>query len=185
MSATQDKLILWMGEKHSGKTTSVTKLVTAARIEGFNVAGVLAPSLYHNGRLLGFDIVDLRSENRAPLARRTTSPGKKCPFAFIDNGLRLGNAALRRKVVESADLVIIDEFGPLELSGRGWRSSVDFLLASLNMIILLVVRRELVNTVQDVYAHIHCRNINATEPGSLNKVIHILGCRRRLLQRAT
>jgi nucleoside-triphosphatase THEP1 len=185
MLATQDRLILWMGERHSGKTTSVTKLVTIVRAEGLNVAGVFAPSLYHNGRLMGFNILDLRNGNRAPLARRIADTGKMCPFAFIDDGLRLGKAALSKEAVDSADLVIVDEFGPLELSGRGWRSSVDFLLTSTNTTILLVVRRKLVKSVQHVYAHFHCRNINATESNSINKVIDILGHRRRLLRETT
>lgn len=181
MSATQDRLILWIGEKHSGKTTGVVGLVKIARAEGFNVAGVLAPSLYHNGRLMGFDILDLRNENRAPLARRIMERGKMYPFAFIDDGLRIGYAALRQEVVESADLVIVDEFGPLELSGKGWRGSVDSLLASMNATIMLVVRHELVKPVHQVYADFRCWNVNAAEPNSISKVIRILGRRRRLL----
>jgi nucleoside-triphosphatase THEP1 len=185
MSATQDRLILWTGEKHSGKTTAVAGLVKIARAKGFNVTGVLAPSLYRNGTLMGFDVLDLGNESRAPLARRTMDPEKMCPFAFIDDGLRLGNAALRQEIVEPADLVIVDEFGPLELSGRGWRSSVDSLLVSVNAVLLLVVRRELVNLVQRVYADFHCPNINAAEPNSIDKVIRILGRRRRLPRGAT
>lgn len=107
--------------------------------------------------------------------------GKMSPFVFIDDGMRLGNAALRQELEESADLVIIDEFGPLEFAGQGWRSSVDSLLASMNTILLLVVRRELINPVQHIYADFHCRNINATEPNSFNRIIHVLGRRRRRL----
>lgn len=185
MPATQDRLILWVGEKHSGKTTGVAELVKIARAEGFNVAGVLAPSLYRNGRLMGFDVLDLRNERRAPLARRRMDPGKMYPFAFVDDGMRLGNAALRREVKESADLVIVDEFGPLELSGRGWRSSVDFLLASMSTTLLLVVRRELVSLVRRVYANFRCWNVNAADPNSHNRIIGMMGRRRRLLRGTT
>jgi nucleoside-triphosphatase THEP1 len=56
MVATQNRLILWTGPKHCGKTTIATKLTQIARAEGFNVAGLLAPPLYRNSKLLGFDV---------------------------------------------------------------------------------------------------------------------------------
>ena len=180
VSTIQDKLILWTGEKHSGKTTCVAGLVKAARAKGFNVAGILAPSLYRNGRLMGFDILDLRNGDRTSLARRRTDTTKMSPFVFIDEGLRLGHTALRRAVVEYADLVVVDEFGPLELCGQGWRSSVDSLLASITATLMLVVRCELVDQVQHIYADFHAWNINGTEPNSFYEIIDILSRRRRL-----
>jgi nucleoside-triphosphatase THEP1 len=174
MVSTRNKLVLWTGEKHSGKTTSVAKLVEIARGEGFNVAGLLAPSIYSNGELLGFDAVDLRNETRAPLAKRNTDTGKTGQFTFLPEGLKLGNAALSATAAKSADLVIVDEFGPLELDGRLWRKNVDSLLASSGALILLVVRQELAGTVRGVYTDFPCRNLAATEPESIDKVIGML-----------
>jgi nucleoside-triphosphatase THEP1 len=185
LPANQDRLILWVGEKHSGKTTSAADLVRIVRAGGFEVAGVLAPSLYSKGRLMGFDVLDLRNQTQAPLARRRVDASETGPFRFIEDGLRLGAAALSPEAAESADLVIVDEFGPLELSGRGWRSSVDSLLASINAAILLVVRRELVESVHHVYADFWCWNVDATEPESCRKIIGILDGRRRSMQGAT
>lgn len=185
MSAKQDRLILWVGEKHSGKTTGAANLIKAARAEGFDVAGVLAPSLYRGGRLTGFDVVDLRDGTRAPLARRGIDASTMGPFTFIEDGLRLGSAALSREAVQSADLVIVDEFGPLELSGQGWRRIVDSLLASISTVILLVVRRELVESVRHIYTDFHCRNIDAAELEASGEVIRILKARRRSLRGAT
>lgn len=173
------KLILWTGEKHCGKTTSAAKLVETARGEGFNVAGLLAPALYRNGELSGFDAIDLRNETRAPLAKRSTDAGKTERFTFLPEGLKLGNAALSATAAKSANLVIVDEFGPLELDGRGWRENVDSLLASSGALILLVVRQELANAVRQVYTDFPCRNLAATEPESIDKVIGMLrDCRR-------
>ena len=53
----QNKLVLWTGKKHSGKTTAAARLAQTARAEGFAVAGSLAPSTYRNGRLIGYDIL--------------------------------------------------------------------------------------------------------------------------------
>jgi nucleoside-triphosphatase THEP1 len=177
----RNKLILWVGEKHSGKTTSAANLARSARDEGFNVAGLLAPSLYCNGRLTGFDVLDLANGKRAPLARRQTNPGKTGPFAFMTDGLKFGNAALSAKATKSADLIIVDEFGPLELNGDGWRKNVDSLLTSNDAVILLVVRRELAGEVRQLYADTPCRELAATEPSSIDDGLTMLKDRRRLL----
>jgi nucleoside-triphosphatase len=163
------KLILWTGEKHCGKTTSVANLVEIARGEGFNVAGLLAPSLYGDGELLGFDAIDLHNETRVPLARRKTGR-----FTFLADGLKLGNAALSTAATKSADLVIVDEFGPSEMKHEGWRKNVDSLIASSNALILLVVRQELADEVRRIYIDFPCRNLAAIEPESIDKVIGML-----------
>jgi len=173
---------LWTGPKHSGKTTSATKLAQIASAEGFNVAGLLSPGLYHNSKLLGFDVLDLHSQRRTPLARRTISQSKAGPFTFISDGLKLGNAALSAEATKSADLVIVDEFGPLELNNEGWRKNVDSLLISSNAVVLLVVRRELTDTVRQVYANVPCRKLAATEGNSIDEVITMLKNRRHHIE---
>jgi len=179
MVSTRNKLVLWTGEKHSGKTTSASKLVETARGEGFSVAGLLAPSLYRDGELFGFDAVDLQNETRAPLAKRNTETGKTGRFTFLPEGLKLGKAALSATSAKSADLVIVDEFGPLELDGGLWRENVDSLLASSSTLILLVVRQELAGAVRLIYKDFPCRNLAAIEPESIDKVIGMLGdCRQ-------
>jgi len=174
MVSMQEKLILWTGKRHCGKTTSAAKLVQKVHNEGFNVCGLLAPCVYRDGELVGFDVLDLRSNNRAPLARRTMNKGKDGPFNFIIDGLKLGNAALSAETTKSADLVIVDEFGPLELNGRGWRKNVDSLLTSNNAIILLVVRMELVDAVRQLYTNFPSQELAVTKRDSIDNVITML-----------
>lgn len=90
MTLAPQVLILWTGPKHSGKTTAAARLVQAARAEGWAIAGCLAPSLYENDRLIGFDILDLRTGRRATLARRRSTPGKDERFRFATAGWKLG-----------------------------------------------------------------------------------------------
>jgi len=148
------------------------------RDEGFSVCGLLAPCLYCNGELVGFDVFDLRSKSRAPFARCKTSESKAGPFNFIVEGLKLGNVALSAEATQSADLVIVDEFGSLELEGRGWRRNVDSLLTSNDALILLVVRRELIDAVRQLYLDFPQKELVATKRDSINEVITILKNRR-------
>ena len=177
----QNKLVLWTGRKHSGKTTSTANLAQIARDEGFSVAGLLAPSIYLNGRLIGYDVLDLRNKTRASLAQCKTDGDKTERFTFIADGLKLGRTALSPAATESADLIIVDEFGPLELRGDGWRRDVDSLLASCDALILLVVRQELADRVQELYAGVPSQRLPAIEPESVDKIIAELKNRPRLL----
>ena len=180
MMLTQKKLILWTGKKHSGKTTGAAKLVRIAHNEGFDVAGLLAEALYLNGRLIGFDAIDLRNETRAPLARLKKNGGKTGRFDFVTEGVKLGSAALSPASTEFTDLIVVDEFGPLEMNFQGWRKNVDLLVRSSKAVILLVVRQELVRQVRRLYANIPSLQLSAAESKSINKVISILKNRRQM-----
>ncbi len=168
----KNRLILWRGAKHSGKTSSVSQLAERARNEGFCVGGLLAPSIYLNGRLTGFEAVDLLSFTRVPLANRL--PGKTGSFHFMQEGLKFGHTALNANRLSFAELIIIDEFGPLEISGGGWRDDVDLLLSRCKALVLLVVRDELADAVQTLYAKVPHICLAAADPQSVESVIEML-----------
>jgi nucleoside-triphosphatase THEP1 len=172
------RIVLWVGPKHSGKTTSATHLVQAARARGFVVAGCLAPSLYANGVLLGFDIVNLRSQERTPLARRRAAVGEDRGFRFLPEGLALGREALGPGATREADLIIVDEYGPRELAFLGWRDATDRLMTSSEALLLLVVREELVGQVQRLYQAVVARRLVAIRPDSIDQVLTMLGNNR-------
>jgi len=172
-------LILWTGPKHSGKTTAAARLVQAVRAKGWAIAGCLAPSLYENDRLIGFDILDLRTGRRATLARRRSMPGEEKRFRFVTEEWKLGQEALSPAATRDADLIVIDEYGPLELASRGWRAATDRLMTSTDAVLLLVVREELVEKVLQLYGSIPARKIVATEQGSIDGILALLANRRR------
>ncbi len=174
------KLILWTGKKHSGKTTSAARLAGMARDEGFDVAGLLAEALYHDGRLIGFDAIDLQTETRAPLARRRSEGSESVPFDFIAEGVKLGRSALSPAATEAADLIVVDEFGPLEMNSQGWRTDVDLLVRTSEALILLVVREELAGQLQHLYSNVAGLMLCAGEPESVEKVMSVLRGRRRI-----
>ncbi len=165
---------MFTGRKHSGKTTAANRLVRQVRLKGFSVAGLLAPAVYKDSRLVGFGAVDLRRDKQIDLANRKIETGKRAEWAFTEAGLKLGKAALNPSAASSADLIIVDEFGPLELDGRGWRKEVDLLLASTDVLVVLVVREELEERVQKLYENYPSTKLAATTEVSINKVIKIL-----------
>jgi nucleoside-triphosphatase THEP1 len=174
MDQPQPNVVLWIGPKHSGKSTAAARLVARAVDEGLAVAGILAPAIYRDGALAGFDVVDIATGLRLPLARRTRNQQQDLGgFAFRPRGMRLGNAALRSAQARSAALVVVDEFGPLELRHEGWRHAVDRLIAHLRGTLLLVVRQELADDVAQLYCRWNPQRIWATDPDAIDAVLRM------------
>ena len=177
----QTRLILWVGPKHSGKTTAAQRLLDRVRTEGFRPAGFLSLSIYDHDQLTGFDLHDIGTDGRMPLARRTSQPGQKVgAFTLLPNALDLGHQALALSAVANADLVIVDEFGPLELNAQGWRQSVDTLIDACPALVLLVVRRGILHQVHTLYAHAHPADLNAQDPHAADQVLCLLRTRASL-----
>ena len=171
MGHADKRCILWIGDKHSGKTTTAAKLAETLQQQGCTVGGILAPSIYKNDQLIGFDIVDIQNNLQIPLALRDEQPHDGFPYRYHQEGLELGHTALSLAQNRSADLVIVDEYGPLEFNGKGWRCDVDRLLSKNHSLILLVVRREVVDEVNKLYAEYISLSLEALDPESIERVL--------------
>ncbi len=175
MNGPKPRLLLWTGPKHSGKSSAARRLVDAAAADGIAVAGILAPALYRNELLVGFDLVDIVTNSRQSLARRTGQPAADVgPFAFRPEAIRDGHLALHPDVANAADLVVVDEYGPFELRCGGWRRSVDQLLRVLRGTLLLVVRNELAGQVAQLYAPWHPQRISATSSDAIDRALRVI-----------
>lgn len=166
-------MTLWTGPKHSGKTSAAGDLARRAGGAGSSVAGILAEAVHERGRRIGYDLVDLRTGARVPLARRGgRGPEAVGAFTFSEAGLAAGAQALR--AAAGADLAIVDEFGPLELAGGGWRQGVDALIGSADGLVLLVVRERLVSKVRDLWPGVEPTVVEAAAPGAAETVLGLL-----------
>jgi len=147
-------------------------------LEGFSVAGLLAPVVYKDKQLVGFGAVDLGQAKRIALASQRVPASKREKLVFTEAGLKLGKAALSLPAVRAAELVIVDEFGPLELAEKGWRKEIDLLLASTDALVVLIVREELQEKVQNLYKNYPSLKLAANKQESVNEVVNILRNRR-------
>jgi nucleoside-triphosphatase THEP1 len=143
--------VIVTGATGSGKTTLTAAVVEHLRARGVRVAGILAPGHLADGRRTGFDVVNLATGERTPLAReeeRVTGPHPRWSrFAFSLEGLALGRSALGNDA-RGADVVVVDEVGPFELSGGGWADALDALAGAASGGMLLVVRDAVVDPVR-------------------------------------
>ena len=167
----QNRCVLWIGDRHSGKTTAAAKLIGDLRHQGYTIGGILAPSIYEHEQLIGFDIVDIRNYYRAPLAVHDSNICGTVPYRYYQQGLKLGHSALSPAENKTVDLVIVDEYGPLELNGEGWRRDVDTLLKKSSLPILLVVRRNIADKVRRLYSEYICFSLEALDSNSINRML--------------
>ncbi len=139
------RVVIVTGSSNGGKTEAVTAVAVRLQTAGVQVTGFVQPGEFLEGQKVGFVLLNLVTDERAPLAslgeRGDGDFGTR--FQFFDGGFRLGSEALSRTASDS--VVIIDELGPIELRGQGHMPAVRKALAVVNLGgAVIVVRRSLV-----------------------------------------
>ena len=111
------KLTLITGPSGSGKSAWCAQFIEEARADGLKVGGVLSRSVFIQGRKIGIDLLDLKTEEGRRLANLRTAESKGLMtkrWEFEVQTLTWANRVLRE--LPPCDIVIIDELGPLEFS---------------------------------------------------------------------
>lgn len=135
------------GPRQSGKTGLVLELAENAVKRGLRVAGFASPGLWEHGQRSGFDLLEFDTGEKYPLSRRVKGL-RPIPYMFDAESLAKGSRALSIPRCRAADLVIVDEVGPIELRGGGWAHCLESLLALDGPVHLWVVRTSLFKPVQ-------------------------------------
>lgn len=144
--------LLVVGEPRSGKTNWCREYIDKQRRRGATVGGILCPAIEQQGQRVGSNALDLLTGQAVPFARLSGhSPfkaGEKIgDYTISRDGIWFARGAIRRAVENGCDLVVIDEVGPLELSGKGLMPAVESALAS-TVNLLIVVRSSLREALQ-------------------------------------
>jgi nucleoside-triphosphatase THEP1 len=112
-------VLVLTGPVHSGKTTFLKGAAAFWDLAGFSVGGFLSETRFDGGGTLGYDLFDLRAGTSVPFLRREGEPGwpRVGGFSLVPGGLERAEGILARD--HDADILVVDEVGPLELSGVG------------------------------------------------------------------
>ena len=138
-------ITLVTGEIGVGKTTYIRKCVTTAVQENQMVAGILSPGIYQSGERMAIWVNEPHSGDRYPLAKLATktSTGIVTPrWAFDPAAVQRANLSLANIV--AADLLVVDELGPLEWHrGEGFIAAFDLVEKATIGKAIVVIRRSL------------------------------------------
>lgn len=109
------------GKPGSGKSTLFNNIINRLLANGFTVAGIHSPEVRSSGVRIGFKIVDLYSGSEAWLAKASLSSQIKVGRygVAVDEALKLWRKTLES--ISKADVIGVDEVGPMELSIPGFK----------------------------------------------------------------
>jgi nucleoside-triphosphatase THEP1 len=133
MSARSETMVkIVVGKKDEGKTAGIKALF--GRTPG--AAGFASVKVFEGSDRIGYDIEDLATGERTPLARIGTPPkdwiqaGTRGPFTFFKAGFKAADDIAARALEKGASALFIDEVGMLEIRGGGLNATVRRALAS-------------------------------------------------------
>jgi nucleoside-triphosphatase THEP1 len=149
MKSVKSKIYILTGRKGAGKTTLLAKYVRDIQNKNITVGGILSPAVYQDLSRIGYDVVNIKTNAKTILCRSDskTASVKIGDFAFSEEGLLFGNEAIPKSA--DCNLIVIDEVGPLELSGKGWASSLDLVMNNASFPLLLVVRENILEKIRE------------------------------------
>lgn len=114
------------GSPGVGKSTLVQKAAEATKVK---VGGVLARDKRVKDRRVGFELLDIGSGRTGMLADETGDGPQLGKYRVrLDDLNQIGAKAIEDAL--KADLIVVDEVGPMELSSRRFIGAVEKAIAS-------------------------------------------------------
>jgi len=122
------------GQPKVGKTTAIRLIANDLEKRGRRVGGMITSEIRDAGERVGFQLEDISTHKVGILAHSQEKSRDVCPVVgkYHVNLLdieRIGAAAIRN-AVNTADVIIIDEIGPMELKSKEFIAAVEFAFAS-------------------------------------------------------
>jgi nucleoside-triphosphatase THEP1 len=145
------QVIILVGFSGTGKTTTVLKYIDKMRARALKVGGIVCPGTFKNAQRFSFAVTDLLTNVTNPLAQRDLpSEIQQGSFGFHKTGIEFGNNSIKQAVAQSVDILVIDEIGPLELSGSGWYEGIQAVNDNVGEVIY-TVRPTIIKDVQQKF----------------------------------
>ena len=145
------KVFIITGSLGEGKTTYAKKLTDIFRAHAVKVAGFLSEKIRLDSHIIGYDLVNLETDEKEVFLREKAEFGSETigRFTISAAGLAFGNSVLKSLVISDNKIVIIDEVGLLEIGNKGWYEPLNDLIEKSGNPVLLVVRDIYVNDVRN------------------------------------
>ncbi len=131
--------IFLTGPPGIGKSTVLRRVKEGLEHRGLCVGGVFCPETRDGGARTGFEIVDVYSGTRGILAGTYLHGNKKIGryVVNLDDLRRVGVKALET-AQKTADVILIDEVGPMEMLGCDFQEAVLRVVSSSKPVIGII-----------------------------------------------
>ena len=151
------------GRPGIGKTTVFMRTVECLRSTGLKVGGIVCPEVRERGVRVGFKVVDLMTGREGWLASvYSPSPIRISKYGVnVEEFEEIGVEAVHRALGE-ADVIAVDEVGPMELKSLKFKQILDEVLASRKPALLVVHWKLQGQFVQEVRRKAEVRVVEVT-----------------------
>ena len=151
------------GPVNSGKTTFLRGVAAELKNQGFRIDGFLSEAVEKNFTGKSYDLFDLRNEISIPFIRRKgrDSWEKIGPYFFIPDGLKKAKEIILRS--KDMDILIVDEIGPLELSGGGIWPELKRVVWQRNQKYFFTARASILKEIQKLFKKIQMKTFDIRE----------------------
>ncbi len=139
------QIVIVSGKKNAGKTKYLQEIRQRAAGKGWDVGGFLSIARWENNEKSHYFLFDLQNAKEHLLAWKSDKPAAlrigqyELSASAFDWGTNLIRSQLHLPVL------ILDEFGPLEMQEKGWYKALLFLLKHYRGILFISVRPDLLS----------------------------------------
>ncbi len=148
------------GTIEEGKTTLLNKIADELRLNNISIDGFTSPRVFEDKKTIGYNIRPLNTGREIAFLRigELHAPDMQVGrFIIQSEGLEKGTRILKN--CPTAEVVIIDEVGRLEIEGRGWNYGIKKILHE-NSVVIMGVRDKFVD---DITTYYNLRNYNVVK----------------------
>jgi nucleoside-triphosphatase len=134
-------IIVLTGPPGIGKTTAVLQIARVLKDRGINVGGIVSREIRVNNERVGFEFIDLITNDTNVLAS-ISGKGPKVGKYFVSfEGCHFAAERLDH-AMKSCNIIICDEIGPMEVKSREFLESVKNLL-NVDKKVIVVIHQKL------------------------------------------
>ncbi len=126
------------GAPGCGKSTLIQQLI--GQMEDCSIAGIVTPEIRKNGERQGFKLVDVATGKEAVLASVDITPAVIGKYGINTDGIEHIVDLLLRSTMQ-ADIIFIDEIGPMELRSQHFKDAVHQVLQAEQPVVATLHRR--------------------------------------------
>jgi nucleoside-triphosphatase len=135
----EKRVIILTGSPGGGKTTTLEKTVNALKKRGVSVGGMISREVREDDDRVGFEILDIATGKKGWLAHLNQKSGPQVGKYRVNLGdLESVGVQAINDSVEKADVVAIDEIGPMELFSEKFKVATRNALESNKLVITVV-----------------------------------------------
>ncbi len=141
------QITLIVGRKNSGKTAYLEEIYHGALKKGLQVGGFLSKAQWDGNRKTRYFLHNLQNGEKHLLAWQSAAPSPlhAGQFAFLPETFEWGFRFVQNQL--HLPVIIMDEFGPLEMRQQGWYDLLRFLATQYSGFLFISVRPDLVDAL--------------------------------------